>query len=87
MQSGWDSTKAWRVEFKTHDPLTTEYLMGWVKSKDMTQELQLDFSSLSEALHYAVTQGFQYTVCTASKVSITPKNYASNFTNPQVRGG
>jgi hypothetical protein len=86
MQSGQAKTKAWRVEFETHDPLITESLMGWVKSTDMTQELHLEFSSLSEALQYATTHGFSYTVCTPSKVSIVPKNYASNFTNPRVRG-
>lgn len=86
MQSGYGKTKEWWVEFETHDPLTTEPLMGWVKSDDMTQELHLEFPSLGEALHYATIYGFSYTVCTPSKVSIVPKNYASNFTNPRVRG-
>lgn len=86
MQSGLAKTKAWRVDFETQDPLTTEPLMGWVKSKNMTQELHLEFPSLSEALHYATTHGFSYTICSPSKISIIPKNYAANFTNPRVRG-
>ena len=86
MQSGQAKTKAWRVEFETNDPLITEPLMGWVKADDMTQELYLEFPSLSEALHYATTHGFFYTICNPSKVSIVPKSYASNFMNPRVRG-
>lgn len=87
MQSGVAKTKEWRVEFETHDSLIAEPLMGWVKSEDMTQELHLDFPSLGEVLHYATTHGFSYTVCTPPKMlSIIPKNYASNFTNPRVRG-
>lgn len=86
MQSGKAKTKNWHVEFETQDPLTPEPPMGWVKGTDMSQELHLEFPSLSEALHYAVTHGFQYTVCTPSRAPILPKNYASNFTNPRVRG-
>jgi len=87
MQSGLAKTKEWRVEFETHDPLIAEPLMGWVASNDMTQELHLEFSTLGEALRYAINHGFSYTVSTPPKVlSIVPKNYAWNFTNPRVRG-
>lgn len=86
MQSGLAKTKEWRVEFETDDPPTPEPLMGWVKSNDMTQELHLEFSSLDEALRYAITHDYSYTVCHPPKVAIIPKNYASNFTNPRVRG-
>ena len=86
MQSGWRKTERWLVEFETNDPLTTEPLMGWVKSSDMTQELHLFFPSLSEALHFAMINGFSYTVCNPSQVYLVPKNYAFNFTNPRVRG-
>lgn len=86
MQSGWGKTKSWRVEFETDDPLITDPLMGWVKSYDMTQELHLSFPSLSEALHYATINRFSYIVCSPSKISMVPKSYGFNFTNPRVRG-
>ena len=86
MQSGRAKTRDWLVEFETTDPLTPNPLMGWVKSYDMTQELHLLFPSLQEALHFATVNGFSYTVCNPSKISMVPKNYAFNFTNPRVRG-
>lgn len=86
MQSGRGKTKNWFVEFETKDPLTTDPLMGWVKSYDMTQELHLSFPSLREALRFATINGFSYNVCNPCKIFMAPKSYASNFTNPRVRG-
>jgi hypothetical protein len=86
MQAGRGKTKRWVVEFETDDPLTTESLMGWVESYDMSQELSLSFPSLSEALHFAVVNGFSYTVCNPSKIFMIPKSYALNFTCPRIRG-
>lgn len=86
MQSGRGKTKQWLVKFETDDPLTAEPLIGWVKSYDMNQELQLFFPSLSEALRFVMAKGFSYTVCNPCQVTRVPKNYADNFTNPRVRG-
>lgn len=86
MQSGKGKTKRWHVEFETNDPLTAEPLMGWAQSYDMSQELRLTFSSLSEALHFVTAKGFSYTVCNPCQPSIVPKTYASNFTSPRIRG-
>lgn len=86
MQSGKKKTRKWRVEFETKDPLLTESLMGWVAAYDMSQELQLSFSTLREALEFAKAKGVSYTVYNPRSVSVTPKSYATNFTCPRVRG-
>lgn len=86
MQSGQGKTKSWRVVFETSDPLTREPLMGWVQSYDMRQELRLVFPSLAEAIHYAVSHGFSYTVCNSHQIKRVPKSYAINFTCPRMRG-
>ena len=86
MQSGKKKTKEWRVEFETRDPLLTEPLMGWVASDDMSQELQLSFSTLREALEFVKAKGVSYTVYSPGAVDVAAKSYATNFTNPRVRG-
>lgn len=86
MQSGKGKTKKWLLEFETADPLIAEPLMGWVESYDMSQELQLSFSSLSKAIDFAIGNGLSYTVYNRCKISTKPKTYAFNFTCPRVRG-
>lgn len=86
MQAGKGKTKKWRVKFETADPLVAGPLMGWVESYDMSQELHLSFSSLSEAIDFAIGNGFSYTVHSRCKISNIPKSYASNFTCPRMRG-
>ncbi|MBA3813855.1 MAG: ETC complex I subunit [Alphaproteobacteria bacterium] len=86
MQSGKRKTKEWRVEFETNDPLIANPLMGWIQSYDMSQELRLSFPSLREALEFATTRGFGYTICTSPQTIMSPKSYATNFTCPRIRG-
>jgi hypothetical protein len=86
MQSGKKKTRKWRIEFETKDPLLTEPLMGWVAAYDMSQELQLSFPTLREALEFAKEKGVSYTVYNPSTRVVAPKSYATNFTNPRVRG-
>jgi ETC complex I subunit conserved region len=86
MQSGKGKTKDWVVEFETRDPLIAEPLIGWVQSFDTHQQLHLSFQSLDEALQYAKSKGFSYTIYNPSQVTITPKSYATNFTCSRVRG-
>lgn len=86
MQSGKGKTTLWLMELETADPLTTEPLMGWVASYDMSQELRLSFPSLEAALQFAKLKGFSYRICNPCKIFMTPKNYASNFTDPRIRG-
>lgn len=86
MQSGKKKMKRWYVDFETEDPLIAESLMGWVSSSDMTQELHLSFSSLSEALAFVSAKGFSYTICNPHQMIGLPKSYAINFTCPRIRG-
>ncbi len=86
MQSGQGKTKKWCVSFETEDPLIPEPLMGWIKSRDMSLELHLSFSSLKEALQFAKLKGVHYTIYNPTEISIIPKSYGANFTNPRIRG-
>ncbi len=86
MQSGKANMTEWWVKFETRDPLLPEPLSGWVSAIDMRQELHLTFPTLGEALDYANANGFKYTVMNPTLSELTPKAYATNFTNPRVRG-
>lgn len=86
MQSGNAKTEMWRVEFETHDPLTADPLMGWVSSRDMTQELRLLFPTLEEALQFAQARGLDSTILNPPPLTIVPKSYGTNFTCPRMRG-
>lgn len=86
MQSGKGKTKEWRVEFESEDSFLPDPLMGWVSSRDTSQQLYLRFPSLEEALHFAKIKGVNYTVCNPSNISSFPNQYGFNFTNPRVRG-
>ncbi|MBS0271342.1 MAG: ETC complex I subunit [Proteobacteria bacterium] len=86
MQSGKKNANEWRVGFEPFDPLMPEPLMGWISSKDMSQELDLRFSSLDEALQFVRLKGFDYVIHNPTQVSIVPKSYESNFTCPRIRG-
>jgi hypothetical protein len=86
MQSGKKKTNKWKVAFEPLDPLTPEPLMGWISSKDMSQELDLIFPTLDEALQFVKLKGLNYVICNPGQVSIAPKSYEINFTCPRIRG-
>ena len=86
MQSGKSQTKSWIVEFETKDPKVADPLMGWVSSRDMTQELRLSFSCLEDAIRFAKRKGLRYTISNPTRVSLIPKSYGINFTCPRLRG-
>jgi len=53
--------------------------MGWTGSKDMRQEIKLKFDNLEEAIAYAKSQGFSYTVEQPNLRKVEPKSYSDNF--------
>ena len=79
MQSGHGNTKQWVLEFepataRTHDPL-----MGWTSSRDMRQQVRIDFDTRDEAIAYAERHGIAYQVQEPRLRRPRPKSYAANF--------
>ena len=56
MQSGKARTKQWLLEYEPESPRTIDPLMGWTSSRDMRQQLQLEFE-VSDLTGIAVRAG------------------------------
>ncbi|MBT4880823.1 MAG: ETC complex I subunit [Alphaproteobacteria bacterium] len=78
-QSGKFNERQWRLEFEPESAQWTDPLMGWTGSKDMRQEIKLKFDNLEEAIAYAKSQGFSYTVEQPNLRKVEPKSYSDNF--------
>lgn len=79
MQSAY-SKKRWLLEFVPlkHSKFK-EPIMGWTASKDMNSQIKLLFETKKQAIDFAKCRNFEYEVITCNKITIIPKNYASNF--------
>ena len=64
MQSGKARTKQWVLEYEPESPRTIDPLMGWTSSRDMRQQLQLEFDSAEEAVAYAEKNGIPFQIST-----------------------
>ena len=51
MQSGRGKSKKWLLEFEVTDSDVSP-LMGWISSKDIYEELKLEFNSKEKAIEY-----------------------------------
>jgi hypothetical protein len=58
MQSGKARTKQWLLEYEPETARTIDPLMGWTSSRDMRQQLCLEFDTAEEAVAYAKATTF-----------------------------
>lgn len=79
MQSGTARTKEWVLEFAPASPRELDPLMGWTSSRDMRQQVQLEFDSKAEAIAYAERQGLPYRVYEPEAHRTVRRSYADNF--------
>jgi hypothetical protein len=79
MQSGLKNTKLWLMRIIEGNSRSINPLMGWTSSDNTKTQLQLKFKSKDEAIEYAKSQGFEYTVKEPETSTIKKKSYASNF--------
>jgi len=79
MQSGKARTKQWLLEYEPELPKTVDPLMGWTSSRDMHQQITLEFDTAEEAVAYAERHGIPYQVYEPHLPSQKPKSYADNF--------
>lgn len=85
MQSGPRNTREWVMEPLSADPKFIEPMLGWVGSKDTSQQLRLRFATEAEALEFAARQGYEIVRVTPKTKVIRPKSYAANFDYARVR--
>ena len=79
MQSGLGKLDKWILEFETNDP-TKNPLMGWESSTNTDSEVNLEFSTVENAIKYAKKNKINYEVVEPKVRKIIKKSYADNFT-------
>ena len=78
MQSGFNNTDKWIIEFYTEKPGTNP-LMGWESSTDTLSEIKLEFSTKELALNYAKNNNIDFDLIEPKLRKIVKKSYADNF--------
>ena len=79
MQSGSGNAK-WVIEFLPEKSVRfIDKTMGWTGSKDMAQELKLEFPDSALAVEFAESKGWDYEVIEPLAKKFIKKSYADNF--------
>ena len=79
MQSGKARTKQWLLEYEPETARTIDPLMGWTSSRDMRQQLCLEFETAEEAVAYAKANEIPYQLFEPHVPTPKPKAYSDNF--------
>lgn len=84
-QSGPGVGRHWILQFEPRTPRGIDPLMGWVTSRDTTQQVRLRFDNKDEAIAYAQRHGYEFEVLEDQvRREIKPKSYADNFRYDRV---
>ena len=79
MQSGKARTKLWLLEYEPESARQVDPLMGWTSSRDMLQQVQLEFDTAEEAVAYAERCGIAFQVFEPHQPQAKAKAYSDNF--------
>jgi ETC complex I subunit conserved region len=79
MQSGKARIKEWVLEFEPESPREVEPLMGWTASRDMLQQVRLQFDTPEQAIAYCERHGVAYEVFRPEPTTSPTISYADNF--------
>ena len=79
MQSGRAREGGWVLEYELETPRGPETLMGWTASSDTLNQVKLNFPTAEDAIKFAQSKGWAYTVLPAQERVVTPRNYVDNF--------
>lgn len=79
MTSGPSYHEGWVLEYVPEERRWIEPLMGWTASRDMRQQVIMNFNTLEAAERYARRQGIPYRVIKPHKRDQIRKSYVENF--------
>ena len=79
MQSGRALTGEWVLEYPREVARRPEPVMGWTAADDTKNQVRLFFRTADEAVAFARTNGWLYTLDSAHERKVTPRNYTDNF--------
>ncbi|MBS0471589.1 MAG: ETC complex I subunit [Proteobacteria bacterium] len=79
MQSGKARTHCWLLEYEPESAKAPDPLMGWTSSRDMRQQVSLEFDTKEEAVGYAEKNGIPFQVFEPHRAVPKAKSYSDNF--------
>lgn len=79
MQSGKARTHVWLLEYEPESAKAPDPLMGWTSSRDMRQQVSLEFDTKDEAVAYAEKNGIAFQVFEPHHAAPKAKSYSDNF--------
>jgi len=79
MQSGKARTHCWVLEYEPETAKAPDPLMGWTSSRDMRQQISMEFETREEAVGFAEKNGIPFQVFEPHRPAPKAKSYSDNF--------
>ncbi len=79
MQSGRIGVTQWVLEVEAYDARFIEPLMGWVGTRDNSNQIRIFFPTKEKAFSFAQENGMTVRVISPRERKVVPKSYADNF--------
>ena len=79
MQSGRSKFNKWVLKFSDSKNQSRDTMMGWNGGSNTSSQIQLNFKSKEDAIHYAKSNNIDYEVLETSVRRVISKSYADNF--------
>ncbi len=79
MQSGRSKFNKWILKISDSKNQTRDTMMGWNGGGNTSSQIQLNFKSKEDAIHYAKSNNMDYEVLETSVRKVISKSYADNF--------
>ena len=79
MQSGRSKFNKWVLKISDSKNQIRDTMMGWNGGSNTSSQIQLNFKSKEEAIHYAKSNNIDYEVLETSVRKVISKSYADNF--------
>ena len=79
MQSGRSKFNKWVLKISDSKNQIRDTMMGWNGGSNTSSQIQLNFKSKEDAIHYAKSNNIDYEVLETSVRKVISKSYADNF--------
>ncbi len=79
MQSGRSKFNKWVLKISDSKNQIKDAMMGWSGGSNTSSQIQLNFKSKEDAIHYAKSNNIDYEVLETSVRKVISKSYADNF--------
>ena len=79
MQSGRAKYNKWILKISDSKNQIRDTMMGWNGGSNTSSQIQLNFKSKEDAIHYAKSNNIDYEVLETSGRKVISKSYADNF--------